>query len=251
MKFHPKLSLEKVYRASIFGLLWVFLPISVLAQSESQSQPIHRFDFGPGEVESGYTQVTSNTIFTWKRGYGFLNGSTIQDVDRGGNDALTSDFCNSSQPFVFAVAIPEGNYNVSITFGDRQGESRATIRAESRRLMLENIQTNKGEFTTRVFTTNVRYPTIAGTENLVRLKPREKFHANWDKLLTIEFNGPRPCVCAVEITPADNVITLYLAGNSTVTDQKMEPYSAWGQMLPRFSSQERSSWQIMQNPVRV
>jgi lysophospholipase L1-like esterase len=29
-------------------------------------------------------------------------------------------------------------------------------------------------------------------------------------------------------------ITVYLAGDSTVTDQPNEPYNSWGQMLPRF-----------------
>jgi lysophospholipase L1-like esterase len=34
--------------------------------------------------------------------------------------------------------------------------------------------------------------------------------------------------------PAPEAITVYLAGDSTVTDQLEEPWSAWGQMLPRF-----------------
>jgi lysophospholipase L1-like esterase len=57
---------------------------------------------------------------------------------------------------------------------------------------------------------------------------------HWDDKLTLEFNGARPCVCAVEITPADDALTVFLAGDSTVTDQPREPWNSWGQMLPRF-----------------
>jgi lysophospholipase L1-like esterase len=41
-------------------------------------------------------------------------------------------------------------------------------------------------------------------------------------------------VCALEITPATNTTTLFLAGNSTVVDQAEEPWAAWGQMIPAF-----------------
>ena len=52
--------------------------------------------------------------------------------------------------------------------------------------------------------------------------------------LTLEFNGQRPCVGGVEITLVDDAVTVYLLGDSTVTDQPGEPWAAWGQMLPRF-----------------
>jgi lysophospholipase L1-like esterase len=68
----------------------------------------------------------------------------------------------------------------------------------------------------------------------VRLKPREIGALHWDKRLTLEFNGTRPCVAALEITKADEAITVFLAGDSTVTDQQLVPYAAWGQMLPAF-----------------
>ena len=38
---------------------------------------------------------------------------------------------------------------------------------------------------------------------------------------------------AIEIEKAD-VPTLYIAGDSTSTDQGREPFNSWGQMLPRF-----------------
>ena len=99
--------------------------------------------------------------------------------------------------------------------------------------MLEKIHAKPGEYLSSMFTTNVRFPDINDIEK-VQFKPRENDHPNWDRLLTIEFNDVRPCVCAIEIARAKDAIAVFLAGNSTVTDQKEEPWAAWGQMLPRF-----------------
>ena len=38
---------------------------------------------------------------------------------------------------------------------------------------------------------------------------------------------------SLSIEPVD-LPTLYLAGDSTVTDQGVAPWASWGQMLPRF-----------------
>ena len=38
----------------------------------------------------------------------------------------------------------------------------------------------------------------------------------------------------MEIKPAKGAITVFIAGDSTVTDQRNEPWAGWGQMLPRF-----------------
>jgi lysophospholipase L1-like esterase len=80
---------------------------------------------------------------------------------------------------------------------------------------------------------NVRTPAIAGG-GPVRLKAREVGYLHWDDKLTLEFLGDRPCVDAIEIKPADDAVTVYLAGDSTVTDQPREPWNSWGQMLPAF-----------------
>src|SRR5262249_47654963 len=76
---------------------------------------------------------------------------------------------------------------------------------------------------------------IAGGGN-VKLKPREKTDEAWawDDKLTLEFNGDKPCLCALQIEPAADIPTVYLLGDSTVCDQPLEPWNSWGQMLPRF-----------------
>jgi len=193
-----------------------------------------KFDFGPGRVAPGYTPVLEKNIYTRELGYGFEPGANVKCLDRGGQNALRSDLCTSDQPFFFSVALPEGNYNVTITFGDQTAETDTTVKAELRRLMLEEVHTAPGKFTTRTFTVNIRRPQIS-TGGEVKLKDREQTSEAWawDEKLTLEFNNQRPSVCAIEITRADGP-TLFLLGDSTVCDQALEPFNSWGQMLTRF-----------------
>lgn len=182
------------------------------------------YHFGTGAVAAGWLPVHADTAYSSARGYGFEAGVAI--VEHG-------DFCTSERPFFFSVDLPEGNYRVKLVLGDREGESHTTVKAESRRLVNEPVDTKKGEVTTATFLVNIRTPQIPGGGQ-VRLKPREIGALHWDKRLTLEFNGARPCVNSLEITRVDNAITVYLAGDSTVTDQQIEPWAAWGQMLPAF-----------------
>lgn len=213
----------------------VFLIASPVPLWAAEKQPARRFDFGPGKVEPGYTRVLPGETYNKDRGYGFEPGGTIRGVDRGRPDALRGDFCTSERPFFFSVAVPEGNWRVTVTLGDAEGPSSTVLKAELRRLMLERVTTAPGQFATRSFVVNVRTPKIAG-DGEVRLKERERSTemAAWDDKLTLEFNGERPCLCALELRPADDVPTVYLLGDSTVCDQPREPYASWGQMLPRF-----------------
>ena len=136
-----------------------------------------------------------------------------------------------SQPV--SVALPEGNYNVTLTLGHPDRESVTSILAESRRLMLANVRVPAGKTVQRTFTVNTRTHRIPGGGG-VKLKERERDYLHWDDKLTLQFAGRSPAVRAVEIVPADNALTVFLVGDSTVTDQPREPYNSWGQMLPRF-----------------
>lgn len=100
-------------------------------------------------------------------------------------------------------------------------------------MFLNRIPTRKGEFKTFTFVINKRNTVIDGEEK-VRIKLREKNKLNWDDKLTLEFNGSAPCVANIKIERADNVPTVFLAGNSTVVDQDNEPWASWGQMIPAF-----------------
>ena len=213
----------------------------VFASKQAAEQPAsYKFVFGARKAAAGYIQVLPATAYSSGVGYGFDLGSKVTCVERGGGDALHGGFCTSDQPFFFSVALPEGNYRVTITLGDQAGVSVTTVKAESRRLMLERVQTAAGAFATRTFTVNVRNSRLApppasapgGSE--VRLNERERGVLHWDDKLTLEFSNTRPCIAAVEIQKADDIPTVFLAGDSTVTDQPQEPTTSWGQMLPRF-----------------
>src|SRR5258708_4551372 len=147
--------------------------------------------------------------------------------------AVAQGVFHSEAPFFFSADVAEGNYNVTVTLGGDSRESITTVKAEARRLVLEKVRTAAGESTTRTFTVNVRYREVKSGQQ-VRLKPRELDNLDWDHRLTLEFNGVRPRVGAIEIARVEDAITVYLAGDSTVVDQDKEPWAAWGQMLPRF-----------------
>src|SRR6478736_6473615 len=104
-----------------------------------------KFDLGSGTPANGYIKVTADTKFTYANGFGFDQGSVVQSVKRSGKDILRSDYITSNKPFYFSVKIPEGNYDVKIILGDKGGSSATTVRAENRRLFLQNIRTKKGE----------------------------------------------------------------------------------------------------------
>lgn len=198
-------------------------------------QAQRRYDFGSGKVAPGYTQVLPTAIYAKEIGYGFEPGTAFPASER----SIKTEFITSEKPFYFSVALPAGNYKVTITFGAEQSETITTVKAELRRLMLEKVTTAKGKYEQRTFAVNLRNPQITGGGE-VKLKDREKTMEwwAWDEKLTLEFNGARPSVCGIELTRTDNISTIFLLGDSTITDQPREPYSSWGQMLPVFFTSE-------------
>ncbi|MEO7412149.1 MAG: rhamnogalacturonan acetylesterase, partial [Opitutaceae bacterium] len=215
----------------------------MLAFSAETPAVNRKFDFGSGKVATGYTQILPKMLYSTERGFGFESGATVVATDRGGDDALRGDFLTSDKPFLFSASVPEGNYRVTVTLGDAAGESLTTVKAESRRLMLEKVQTAAGKFETRTFIVNIRNAKVPPPErnapgnDHVELNDRENgpnglvYH--WDDKLTLEFNNTSPKVCAIEIDRVE-VPTVFVLGDSTVTDQPREPGASWGQMLTRF-----------------
>ena len=144
-----------------------------------------------------------------------------------------SSLCAAPPCYFQAEVAREGNYRVTVRLGDRESATTTTIKAELRRLMVEKVETKAGEFVTRTFIVNTRTPKFPGGE--VRLKDREKTFETvaWDEAIDLEFTNTRPAVASIEIAPA-HVPTIYIAGDSTSTDQPREPYNSWGQMITRF-----------------
>ncbi|HSC55514.1 MAG TPA: rhamnogalacturonan acetylesterase [Phnomibacter sp.] len=210
---------------------------ALFCNAMAQAQTAYKFDFGAGREKKGYTAISTTTQYSNETGYGFINSPELQAKDYGGK-SVEDDYIGSSKPFFFSVKLPDGNYDVKLVLGDRKGISATTVRAECRRLMLENVRTQQGRVVTETFTVHVKDSMIrdegGNIVNRVRLKPREHDYLHWDNLLTIEFNDSMPKVCAIEITPNTTAATVFLAGNSTVVDQSREPWASWGQMFPVF-----------------
>jgi lysophospholipase L1-like esterase len=199
------------------------LALAALAVPAPAAAQVRSFVCGADAAARGAVRIGPSTVYSATRGYGFH--APIAGSESGA--------CASGVPFLFSVDLPEGDYDVSVTFGSAERASENTVKAESRRLMLESVSTRSGESVTRSFTVNVHRYRIAGGDS-VRRKPREIGSYSWDDRLTLEFNGASPAVRAISIRPADHPITVFLAGNSTVVDQAEEPWAAWGQMFPRF-----------------
>jgi lysophospholipase L1-like esterase len=176
-----------------------------------------------GNSRKGATPLTASSIYS----------ATTPGFDLQTLPQIDSKSCSSDVPIFFSIALPEGSYRVTITLGGAQ-PSTTTVWSEARRIMLEKVAVKANGSATRKFDVNVRVPAVAGdASHTVRLKPREIGNLDWDAKLTLEFNGDHPSFRELRIEPIHET-TIYLAGDSTVVDQDVEPWAAWGQMLPRF-----------------
>lgn len=192
-------------RGAIPALLLLLLPMAAVAGDAL------RFDFTSGGNAAARPEYDAD------RGFGFEPGSATQ----------------------FSVRVPEGNHRVVLRFGRARERSKVTIQAEQRRLMLEDIEIGRRTGQVVTFAVNTRTPLLpalpadatGGTR--VALKPRETGSRTWDDKLTIEFDAWPAALQSVEVEQAP-MPTLYLAGDSTVTDQAVAPGASWGQFLTRY-----------------
>ncbi len=149
-------------------------------------------------------------------------------------------------PFYFSVPVADGNYRVTLTLGSKKRAAHTMVKAESRRLFVEGMQTKKGKMQEVSFIVNKRSPkyfykepskdnrSIELREGVVKIKEREKAYLDWDDLLTLEFNGKSPAVSRIKIERDTAATTIFLCGNSTVVDQDSDPWASWGQMITRW-----------------
>jgi lysophospholipase L1-like esterase len=175
----------------------------------------YRFDFGSGAAAAGYTKILPTTAYSAARGYGFASTANLVAVSRGGPDTLHGDFITSSKPFTFNTNLPDGNYNVTVYMGDNAGTSANTVKAEYGRMVINKVTTTAGKFVTKTFSVNVA-----------------------DGQLNLQFTWNSPKIDGIEIAKA-HVVTIYLAGDSTVCDQPplsypYVSYGGWGQGLPLY-----------------
>lgn len=170
-------------------------------------------------IDKNAIQIKFNNTFNNEIGYGY--------------DMTWLAPINVGKPFLFSINVPDGNYRITIILGSKKKAGNTTVRAESRRLFIENYPTKKGELKQFTFIVNKRNILI-GDNDRVRINDRENKKLNWDDKLTIEINGNAPVCSSIKIEPANDVTTLWLCGNSTVVDQDYEPWASWGQMITRW-----------------
>lgn len=174
-------------------------------------------------------QVKATDVCTDAKGYGYDYQYVIDEARK----QQTESFRLSDGIFYFSVAVPDGNYKVTVTVGSKKKAASTTVRAESRRLYVQDAKTKKGEFKTYSFVVNKHNTDIIlpdGKKDIVKLTPREKNVIRWDDKLTLEINGEAPACSSIKIEPVE-VPTMYLCGNSTVVDQDFEPWASWGQIF--------------------
>ena len=149
-------------------ILFSFIAFFILStvSSASAQRTDFKFKMGSGKTPRGFIQIKPTTVFTLKKGYGIDFAS---EVNVGGQRG--ESFITANKPFFFSVNVPEGNYKVTVTIGNTNEPAELTVKAESRRLMLEKISTKPGEKTTKTFVVNIRKPEIS-TGGKVSLKER-------------------------------------------------------------------------------
>ncbi len=201
-----------------------FLFLFCTGYSSAQS-PNYRFDFHPHSPKTSgkAIRITPDCRYSSDQKYGY---------------DLLSETPQKGKPFCFSVQVPDGDYLVTVQIGSKKQKGNTTVRAESRRLFIENMTTEPGEIRTEHFLIHKRSPRINDTVS-VKIKPREKGKLDWDDKLTFEINGSAPALSALSIEPVPyKYTTLFLCGNSTVVNQDDEPWASWGQMIPRFFSEK-------------
>lgn len=195
------------------------------AEGDSGRSASWKFNFGPGAGVNGYVNVRADALYSEKVGYGFEPGSLVYEKRRvpengigtGGGQGtagqqaeLRSSFCIPLKAS-FLVDVPDGTYQVLLLTGDAATETITRVKAGEGRLMLPTVRTLPGQCQELRFSGVVR-----GGQ------------------LRLSFSGPAPRLNALEIMRADQTMTVFLAGDSTVTDQLESgyPYCGWGQLLP-------------------
>lgn len=162
-----------------------------------------------------------------------ISAQTIQlDLSKAQN-------VKSNAPFTRNIEVPDGNYKVTVVLGSKKKAGKTVVRAENRRLMVDEVATKKGQFKTVEFVVNKRTPAIEKGKR-VKVKDREKNYNTWDNAINLEFTGAAPAVKEVKIERDTTATTIFLCGNSTVVDQPYEPWASWGQMIPRWFGPEVS-----------
>jgi len=210
---------------SIKSFFLPFLCIILFFNANAQEKAsVKEFNFGENTSKKSGTVINKAVTYSDAAGYGF-------DLESDKNVTFDKKSISAKSPFYFSVKLPEGNYTVEVVLGGNSSAT-TTVKSESRRLMLREVKTAEKETKTERFVVNVRTAKF-DTNNSIRLKPGELSGLNWDDKLTLEFLGTA-IIQSIKITPVSKIKTLFIAGDSTVTDQNNEPWGSWGHFFTNF-----------------
>ena len=127
-----------------------------------------------------------------------------------------------------------GNYDVTVNLGTGKGPSANYVKFMGRRLAIDRTDVKAGETKAVTFTARVPGPYTT-----------RRGDANSNRRLIVEMfsNAPQADMPVFEplVVPNPKARTIYLCGDSTVTDQRNEPWGSWGQILPAFV---RQGWSV-------
>ena len=144
-------------------------------------------------------------------------------------DAAVCDSAKSDRFYSYSYDEPKdiGNYDVTINLGSAKGPCASYVKFLGRRLAVDRTETRAGETKSVTFTARVPGPYTTR---------RNDEQSNRRLLLEMFCNAPQADMPAFEplVVPAPDARTIYLCGDSTVTDQRSEPWGSWGQILPAF-----------------
>lgn len=177
-------------------------------------------DLGSGAVAAGATGIDADTTYGVDQRIGFVDPGQVTATDRGGADALRSDFVTVGDTELVAD-LPNGDYRVRLIAGDAQAATDIALTAEQM-VKVQPTQKPAGEYLEMEFDL-----------------------ALVDGQLNLELSGGAANLAALTLTrtsprAAGAKPTVYLTGDSTVQtyDQFWAPQAGWGQMIERFLSDD-------------
>ena len=97
---------------------WVLNALKIEPATTLQTEVFFDFGSASSPVESGYSQVSSSTLYSPFLGYGWSSITGLNSRDRQVTDYLRRDFVFSSVEKTFIVDLANGVYTVIITVGD-------------------------------------------------------------------------------------------------------------------------------------
>lgn len=175
-------------------------------------QNMYKFHFDTEPPGHEHIKITAETLYSPELGYGFHSLSNVSAVNRAGEEALTSDFIIPLNA-AYQVDLADGLYTLHLLMGDAWFDTETSIRGTEGQMLLDGKLIPAGHFERYSMTV----PAVQGK-------------------IVLYFSGRAPRINVLEVLPAPHACQVFLAGDSTVTNQPADgyPYAGWGQMLPAF-----------------